>query len=469
MLKHQASTLRRVAITLDTIVLIGSFLFAYYLRKVPGQLAELHNYIWLLFFACPIWFILLNHYKIYESLRIRSNYSVVWALIKVHAIGGLMLAASIFLLDPHSYHRILFGYFLVLSFLLMSVCKVGIKTILHCFRGKGHNFRNILIIGSGQNALKMCELIHVNRHWGLNVVGMVEVTKGKPATDSQDCQVVGTFNEVLEICKANVVDEVVFAPEKEDPRELMSLCQDLQDMGITVRIIFDYLTLRSAKTEMDLFNNEIPMFTYRSISFNTDQMLAKRCMDIIGALAGLTVTAVILPVIALAAKFDSPGPIFFGQTRVRENGRRFICWKFRTMCVDAEAQKEKLMARNEMKGAMFKIKDDPRITKVGKFLRKTSLDELPQFWNVLKGEMSLVGTRPPTPDEVASYQDWHHKRIAIKPGITGMWQVSGRNQIQEFDDVVRLDLIYIETWSIWLDLKIIMKTPLVMLSRHGAS
>lgn len=139
------------------------------------------------------------------------------------------------------------------------------------------------------------------------------------------------------------------------------------------------------------------------------------------------------------------------------------------MHVDAEAQKQKLMALNEMKGAMFKIKNDPRVTRVGRFLRKTSLDEFPQFWNVLHGEMSLVGTRPPTPDEVANYQNWHRKRISIKPGITGLWQVSGRSQVQDFDDVVKLDLIYIETWTIWMDIRILLKTPLVMLARRGAS
>lgn len=139
------------------------------------------------------------------------------------------------------------------------------------------------------------------------------------------------------------------------------------------------------------------------------------------------------------------------------------------MCVDAEEQKQDLMALNEMKGAMFKVKNDPRVTRVGSFLRKMSLDELPQFWNVLCGEMSLVGTRPPTPDEVSSYENWHHKRISIKPGITGLWQVSGRNQVQAFDDVVRLDILYIETWTIWLDIRILFKTLWVVFARNGAS
>jgi len=176
-----------------------------------------------------------------------------------------------------------------------------------------------------------------------------------------------------------------------------------------------------------------------------------------------------LPFVALLIKLESPGPIFFGQMRLGEQGRPFRCWKLRSMFVDAEARKQGLMARNEMNGQMFKIKDDPRVTRVGRFIRKTSIDEFPQFWNVLCGEMSLVGTRPPTPDEVANYEDWHHKRISIRPGITGLWQVSGRNQIQDFDEVARLDIRYVENWSIWLDIKILCQTLWVVTLGRGAS
>jgi lipopolysaccharide/colanic/teichoic acid biosynthesis glycosyltransferase len=160
--------------------------------------------------------------------------------------------------------------------------------------------------------------------------------------------------------------------------------------------------------------------------------------------------------------------VLFGQKRVRENGRTFTCWKFRSMFVDAEARKKELFDKNEVTGAMFKLKDDPRITRVGKFLRKTSLDEFPQFWNVLLGEMSLVGTRPPTPDEVARYENWHRRRICIKPGVTGLWQVSGRNQIKDFDEVVRLDLKYIDNWSLLFDMVILLKTIKVVFLREGS-
>ena len=164
----------------------------------------------------------------------------------------------------------------------------------------------------------------------------------------------------------------------------------------------------------------------------------------------------------------SLGPVFFKQVRVGRNGKRFIIYKYRTMSMDAEQRKKELLDKNELAGAVFKMKDDPRITSVGKFMRKFSFDELPQFINVFRGEMSLVGTRPPTPDEVCLYQKWHHRRISIRPGLTGLWQVSGRNRISNFDEIVKLDLDYIDSWSIWLDVKIIFKTIFVLFQRDEA-
>ena len=197
-------------------------------------------------------------------------------------------------------------------------------------------------------------------------------------------------------------------------------------------------------------------------------MLVKRMMDIAGALVGLVITGIVTLVLAPVIKLDSPGPVFFRQQRVGQNGRIFWCYKFRSMYRDAEERMEELKGKNEMSGAVFKMKDDPRITRVGKFLRRTSLDELPQFYNVLKGDMSLVGTRPPTMDEVLSYEAYHRRRLSIKPGITGLWQVSGRNDIKDFEEIYQLDIKYIDTWSIALDIKIIAKTFAVVVSRNGA-
>jgi len=195
----------------------------------------------------------------------------------------------------------------------------------------------------------------------------------------------------------------------------------------------------------------------------------KRFIDILGALVGLVITAILSIVIITAIKIDDPGPIFFGQTRCGWMGKRFRMWKFRSMCVDAEAKKAELQKLNQVKGAFFKIDNDPRVTRVGRFLRRTSLDELPQFWNVLKGEMSLVGTRPPTPDEVETYEVPEWQRLDVKPGMTGEWQVNGRSSIRDFEDVIRLDLQYQKNWSLMYDLKLIFKTVAILFNKSSGA
>lgn len=195
----------------------------------------------------------------------------------------------------------------------------------------------------------------------------------------------------------------------------------------------------------------------------------KRTIDIIGALVGLVITAMLLIPITIAIQIDDPGPIFFGQIRCGWMCKHFKIWKFRSMCVDAEAKKAELQKHNQVEGAFFKIDNDPRITKVGKFLRKTSLDELPQFWNVLKGEMSLVGTRPPTPNEVESYEVPEWQRLDVKPGMTGEWQVNGRSSVRKFEDVIRLDLQYQKNWNLFYDLKLIFKTVTILFDKNSGA
>ncbi len=207
---------------------------------------------------------------------------------------------------------------------------------------------------------------------------------------------------------------------------------------------------------------EPPFITHPSVKSR-----AKRVIDIAGALIGLTITGILFVPIAIAIKIDNPGPIFFGQIRCSWMGRRFLMWKFRSMVADAERLKH--MVENQANGAIFKNSNDPRITRVGRFLRKTSLDELPQFWNVLKGEMSLVGTRPPTPDEVERYEIPQWQRLDIKPGMTGEWQVNGRSSVKDFEDVVRLDLKYQENWSLSYDLKLILKTIWVVFNKDAGA
>jgi exopolysaccharide biosynthesis polyprenyl glycosylphosphotransferase len=208
-------------------------------------------------------------------------------------------------------------------------------------------------------------------------------------------------------------------------------------------------------------SNQLPM-THPSI-----RSWVKRLMDIVGAIVGLGITAIVFPLVLIAIELDDPGPIFFGQIRCGWMGKRFRIWKFRSMCVNAEALKDQV--QNQAEGAIFKNDNDPRVTRVGRFLRRSSLDELPQFWNVLKGEMSLVGTRPSLPDEVERYEIPQWQRFDVKPGMTGEWQVNGRSQVKNFEDVIRLDLKYQENWSLWYDIKLILKTIFILFNKNSGA
>ncbi|MCM0083589.1 sugar transferase [Geomonas sp. Red32] len=469
MLKEQASVIRKANIVTDAAIIVTAFLTAYDLRVKMGELRDLDEYSWLLLAIIPIWLILLDRFGLYASQRINSLWNIFVSLIKVTACGGILSAALIYFLEPRGYSRGFFGTFLILSFLMLLAEQYFVRLLLRLFRLEGYNVRNLLLVGTGESARRILTILEDKKEWGFKVVGFVHTQPNYSHRTLLGHPVVGPLTRLVEICKDNPVDEVIFCDSKEEARfEIAAYIADLHEMGITARTVLNLFYRFEGKKELTMLQNEVPLLTFRSVSADANQLFFKRCLDLAGASVGLAITAVLFPFIALAIKLESPGPLFFGQTRVRENGRTFTCWKFRSMFIDAEERKKELMHLNEMEGAIFKIKNDPRVTRVGAFIRKTSLDELPQFWNVLKGEMSLVGTRPPTPAEVANYQNWQRKRICMKPGITGLWQVSGRNSINDFDEVVRLDLEYIDTWSFATDLRLILRTLKVVIFREGA-
>lgn len=292
--------------------------------------------------------------------------------------------------------------------------------------------------------------------------------------------VVADAQTLVEWVRANAIDEIfIVVPNNEAPL-IVEAVENFIQMGIAVHLnmpsierLGKRLTRKTKKyvpkTMTRLaYLNKIPMIIFEQPTAKLRYAAAKRLMDIMGGIIGSIVAIILYVVLGIIIKLDSPGPIIFAQERVGKNGRKFKMYKFRSMYQDAEARKAELMKQNEMNGLMFKMKDDPRITKVGKFIRKTSLDEFPQFFNVLLGDMSLVGTRPPTVNEFNEYSNYHKRRLAMKPGITGMWQVSGRSDIKDFEEVVRLDCEYIDNWSLGLDLKILMKTVGIVFTRKGS-
>jgi len=274
---------------------------------------------------------------------------------------------------------------------------------------------------------------------------------------------------VIEVASREIVDEVFLVLDDQRKNEIIEYAEQFAQMGVIVHVnidLLDHLGAGYQREVTQIGNHYALSVAPRFFDFN--KLVMKRIIDIVGAIVGLMITAVVMLFIAPAVKLESPGPLIFKQKRVGKNGRYFYIYKVRSMYQDAEARKAELMEKNEMKGFMFKMTDDPRITKVGKFIRSTSIDELPQFWNVLKGDMSLVGTRPPTVDEFKQYEARHKRRLSMKPGLTGLWQVSGRSNIEDFEEVVRLDCEYIDNWSIQLDIQIILKTVVVIFKKVGS-
>ncbi|MCR4745731.1 MAG: sugar transferase [Lachnospiraceae bacterium] len=282
--------------------------------------------------------------------------------------------------------------------------------------------------------------------------------------------VLGNIEDIEQIIRKHEIDQIYFFKYKDDSEEeILKYANVCLDMGITVRVVMESFNRSKISSYVSAIG-VYPMITYHTIALNEYEQCVKRLIDIVASVLGIIITSPIMLITAIAIKLDSPGPVLFVQKRVGQNGRVFNMFKFRSMCAEAEAQKSVLAAENGMEDEiMFKMKDDPRVTRVGKVIRRTSIDELPQLFNVLIGNMSLVGTRPPTVDEVERYERCQWRRLSIKPGITGLWQVSGRSDIRNFDDVVKLDVKYIDNWSIMYDIRILCKTVVVLFGKNNGA
>ena len=283
---------------------------------------------------------------------------------------------------------------------------------------------------------------------------------------SHDKVVVVPREQLLSYATHEVVDEVFVNLPSED-YDIGAIISQFETMGIDVTVNLNAFDKNLGRNKQIHEMAGLNVVTFSTNFYKPSHVIAKRVIDICGAIIGLIICGIVSIVLVPLIRKDG-GPAIFSQTRIGKNGRHFTFYKFRSMRIDAEAIKEQLMEQNTMQGGMFKMDNDPRITKIGHFIRKTSLDELPQFWNVLIGDMSLVGTRPPTVDEYEKYTPEQKRRLSFKPGITGLWQISGRSEITNFDDVVKLDVAYIDGWTIWKDFEILLKTVKVVLMRDGA-
>jgi exopolysaccharide biosynthesis polyprenyl glycosylphosphotransferase len=339
-----------------------------------------------------------------------------------------------------------------------------VRLYLDIIAPKNFNVRKLLVIGDLERGRIVTNLLEKQLSWGHEVIGMLALND----EDANAPECLGKLEDMLNVLQQYPVDEVVFAMHGDRSIHLNTYTELCRKMGIPARILPALWQPGETSISAERYQG-VPFLVVGADSLNATGAMYKRILDFFGGLIGTIIFVMLYPIIGLAIKLDSKGPVLFKQERVGCHGRIFHILKFRTMYSDAEQRKHQLMQFNEMDGAMFKMKNDPRITRVGHWLRHTSLDEIPQFWNVLKGEMSLVGTRPPTAAEVEQYDLWHRRRISAKPGITGLWQVSGRNKITDFNEVVKLDCQYLDQWRFVDDLLIILKTIVVVILRKGAS
>jgi exopolysaccharide biosynthesis polyprenyl glycosylphosphotransferase len=324
--------------------------------------------------------------------------------------------------------------------------------------------RHILIIGASAKARKMGNLIARYSDWGLRVVGYLDVDANCAGQKGGD--VLGSVSDLARIIEENIVDEIIFVGDRPSLDLLDKILQLCNEQGIRTRLAADFFPAKVTNLSMEFLEN-IPVITFSSAPDHAASLLVKRILDMVISAALLILVLPLLVVVGLLVKLTSKGPIIYRQSRCGLYGRQFTLYKIRSMRYDAEDILWEIKHLNEMDGPVFKMRNDPRVTPLGRFLRKSSIDEWPQFWNVLKGDMSLVGPRAPLPEEVKEYTRWQRRRLSVKPGITCLWQVSGRNEI-DFHEWMKLDLHYIDNWSLLLDFKILLRTFPVVLFGKGA-
>jgi exopolysaccharide biosynthesis polyprenyl glycosylphosphotransferase len=418
----------------------------------------------------------------YESLRTAKVQNVVGPVLLATlgtAAAGMILG---FFFESAGQpragiSRLVLVLFAVTAFVLLTLKHALVRRFLQRIRVSGYNYRTLALVGRGEDCSNLVSAVASSPQWGFRIVAIWSLDGEFPpvpqsisGTD-EDQQVHRFTNQhaLTNFLHTAPVDEVILVSHTVPLKEMSSLFEVCEEMGVRTRLGVQFFRNAIAKPRMDYFES-MPLVTWSPAPDATGALLVKHVFDRLAALVLLILFSPLLLLVAILIKVTSQSwrdPILFGQTRCGLNGRLFTMWKFRTMVVNADAMVAQLREKNEMGGPVFKIKHDPRVTPVGRWLRRLSLDELPQLYNVLIGDMSLVGPRPPLPREVAQYDRWQRRRLSMKPGITCLWQVSGRNNLP-FETWMKLDLEYIDNWSLWLDIKILLRTIYAVTTGHGA-
>ncbi len=465
-----------IVVAISDVLLINlAFAIAYWLRYELQWFASVDqaNFVpYRAFFPVLLFLtiLLLGIYKlngVYNQPRGASWFDEIYRLVTGTATGIIVVVfVIVFLFRPLFYSRLIFFYAGVLIALFLSAARLVMRLVRNYLRKRGRGIDRLLIVGVGEVGRTVMRHVVAQPSLGYDVVGFVDDDPDKGRTDIGRFKALGSTANLPRLVKELDIDEVIITLPWMYHRKIVSIIAQCEREQVRVRIVPDMFQLTLSNLDVEDLGG-IPTIGVREISIGSGGRLFKRVVDVAISLTGLILLFPFFLLVALMIRLDSRGPALFTQIRVGKGEKLFVCYKFRSMCVGAEEEREGLLALNEADGPLFKMRDDPRITRVGRFLRRSSLDELPQLVNVLMGHMSLVGPRPATPSEVQRYQPWHKRRLEVAPGITGLWQVSGRSQLS-FDEMVLLDLYYIENWSPPLDLRIMLRTLPKILTGEGA-
>jgi len=464
-----------LALVVTDIVLINiAFVIAYYIRYelqwiravAEAYYVPFREYIPVGLILTVILLIVFRAEGLYDQRRGTSWLDEVYTIFTGTLVGIAIMIFLFFLYRANFYSRLIFFYAFLLIGGLLSTSRLGERQIRDLLRRRGVGVDRVLIVGAGEVGRAIMRSILARPELGYRPVGFVDDDPKKQVSDLGPFRALGGTADLAAVMQNEAVDEVIISLPWISHRKVLKIVSDSERQGVRARFVPDLLQMSLSQVDVDQING-IPLIGMKEPPLKGWKIAIKRLIDIAVAGAALVLLAPLLLLITVLIKLDSPGPAFFKQTRLGRRGKPFACYKFRSMQQEAEKELPQLASLNETVGPIFKIKDDPRCTRVGKALRRFSLDELPQLVNVARGDMSLVGPRPPLPLEVEQYEDWHHDRLNIPTGITGLWQVMGRSDLS-FDEMVMLDLFYAENWSLWLDFKIMLRTVPTVLFGRGA-
>jgi exopolysaccharide biosynthesis polyprenyl glycosylphosphotransferase len=458
--KRQELLFAQSVLLADLGVLIASFFLAYLLRTRlwwTSELLPLREFVWVLGLIIVLWPMLARAVGLTDSHTYLWPRRMFLLTARVHVIGGLALLSTLYMLRAVEVSRLFMQTFLAISGVLFIAERAFIRRVMvRSTAGRSPYGRRTLVVGTTSAAAQFQRLLIMRPHWGSDIAGFLTID-GPMEQTFCDKPVLGRMRDLEALLDAMIVDDVVLAaPLAEE--EVDRIVQTCAERGLTFHTLVHVPAPPQARPYAESLGNGMYLMSLERTPQSVVPLLVKRVIDVVGGFVGVLLFGIAYLICAPLIRFTSPGGAIFKHTRVGQNGRLFVLYKFRTMRSDAEAHKAALAGANAMRGHIFKLRKDPRVTRVGRVLRRFYLDELPQFWNVLKGDMSLVGPRPPLPEEVAAYAPYHRRRLSVRPGITGPWQARGNGVVADFEEIVRMECDYIDQWSLWLDILVMIRT-----------